>query len=114
MATLVDERQHQPRQPGRESEMRPRPRAKDPTERGSGKLAGRVALVTGGDSGIGRAVCVAFAREGADVAVVYLDEHDDARETRALVEVRRSNLVVDPPPVARGHAGRKPRPDQVE
>jgi NAD(P)-dependent dehydrogenase (short-subunit alcohol dehydrogenase family) len=66
--------------------MTPRPRAVDPTDRGSGKLAGRVALISGGDSGIGRAVAVAFAREGADVAIVYLEEHEDARETRRLIE----------------------------
>lgn len=66
--------------------MRPRPRAQDPKHRGSGKLAGKVALITGGDSGIGRAVAIAFAKEGADVCVSYLEEDHDARETRRLVE----------------------------
>jgi NAD(P)-dependent dehydrogenase (short-subunit alcohol dehydrogenase family) len=78
--------QEQQRQPGIESQMRPRPQAIKNDYRASGKLAGKVAIITGGDSGIGRAVAVAFAREGADVAIVYLDEHDDAKETAAMVE----------------------------
>src|SRR5215203_5677021 len=78
--------QHQERQPGIESEMTPRPRADDPAHRGSGKLQGKVALITGGDSGIGRAVAIAFAREGADVAIAYLNEHGDAEEASRLVE----------------------------
>lgn len=78
--------QHQDRRPGIESVMKPRPRADDPGYRGSGKLAGKVALITGGDSGIGRAVAIAFAREGADLAIVYLNEHGDAEETKRLVE----------------------------
>jgi NAD(P)-dependent dehydrogenase (short-subunit alcohol dehydrogenase family) len=78
--------QHQPRQPGLESKMEPRPVSVPEGYRGSGKLEGKVALVTGGDSGIGRAVSLLFAKEGADVAIVYLDEHDDARETASGVE----------------------------
>ena len=78
--------QHQDRQPGLESKMRPRPRAEDRQYRGSGKLQGKVAIITGGDSGIGRAVAIAFAKEGADVAIVYLNEHEDAKETRRQVE----------------------------
>ena len=78
--------QHQDRQPGIESEMTPRPQADDPEHRGSGKLGGKVALITGGDSGIGRAVAIAFAKEGADVAIGYLDEHGDAEETKRMVE----------------------------
>ncbi len=78
--------QQQEQQPGRESEMTPKPKADDSAYRGSGKLQGKVALITGGDSGIGRAVAIAFAKEGADVAFVYLNEHDDAKETKHLVE----------------------------
>ncbi len=78
--------QHQDRQPGVESAMQPRPRAAGERRRDRGRLEGKVAIVTGGDSGIGRAVAIAFAREGAAVAAVYLNEHDDARETKRLVE----------------------------
>ena len=77
--------QTQDRQPGLETEMNPRPQF-EPRFRGSGRLEGKVAVVTGGDSGIGRAVSVLFAREGADVAILYLDEGEDARETVRLVE----------------------------
>jgi NAD(P)-dependent dehydrogenase (short-subunit alcohol dehydrogenase family) len=77
--------QTQDQQPGRESEMHPRPDY-EPRYPGSGRLKGKVALVTGGDSGIGRAVSVLFAREGADVAVLYLNEGEDAQETKRLVE----------------------------
>ena len=78
--------QQQSRQPGIESEMRPRPKAENRVHHGIGKLGGKVALITGGDSGIGRAVAIAFAREGADLAIAYLDEHKDAEETKRLVE----------------------------
>jgi NAD(P)-dependent dehydrogenase (short-subunit alcohol dehydrogenase family) len=78
--------QEQDRQPGLRSEMTPKPRSDMRDYRGAGKLNGLAALVTGGDSGIGRAVAIGFAKEGADVAIVYLDEHEDAESTKALVE----------------------------
>jgi NAD(P)-dependent dehydrogenase (short-subunit alcohol dehydrogenase family) len=78
--------QRQEQQPGIEAEMRPKPIFDDPRYKAAGKLEGKVALITGGDSGIGRAVAVCFAKEGADVAVAYLNEHQDAEETRRVVE----------------------------
>lgn len=78
--------QHQQRQPGHESEMDPQPIFDDPDYPSCGRLRGLRTLITGGDSGIGRAVAVAFAREGADVFIVYLDEHEDAEETKRHVE----------------------------
>jgi NAD(P)-dependent dehydrogenase (short-subunit alcohol dehydrogenase family) len=79
--------QHQDQRPGIESEMIPEPRAIDWKYKGSDKLKDKVALITGGDSGIGRAVAICYAKEGADVAIVYLNEDSDAYETRRLVEL---------------------------
>lgn len=98
--------QTQQRQPGRRSAMRPKPESIREDYAGSGKLQGKVALVSGGDSGIGRAVALHYAREGADVAIAYLEEDDDARSTAKAVEAegRRCLLV-------RGDLGRRDRAD---
>lgn len=87
--------QQQDRMPAVEKEMTPRPEYRHPDWRPSGLLEGRVAVVTGGDSGIGRAVAHLFAREGADLVVGYLNEHEDARETaRAIEELGRQCVLV--------------------
>ena len=78
--------QHQDRQPGLESDMNPRPQFDSPAYKAAGKLQGKAAVISGGDSGIGRAVAVAFAKEGADVAIVYLNEEGDAQETKRIIE----------------------------
>jgi NAD(P)-dependent dehydrogenase (short-subunit alcohol dehydrogenase family) len=81
--------------PGREAALNPQPFYDAPFYQGSGKLRGLTALITGGDSGIGRAVAVLFAREGADIAIVYLDEHEDAKATKTMVEAEgRSCLLI--------------------
>ncbi|HEX3006831.1 MAG TPA: SDR family oxidoreductase [Bacteroidales bacterium] len=89
METIEQNRVKEPQtqeRPGFENEMTPTPIYDDKHKKGSGKLLNKVAVITGGDSGIGRAVAILFAKEGADVAVVYLNEHDDARTTQKEVE----------------------------
>ena len=82
--------------PGWTGQMSPRPDHGEESYRGSGRLAGKAAVITGADSGIGRAVAIAFAREGADVLISYLDEHDDAQETRRRVEQAGRKAVLVP------------------
>jgi len=82
--TVPEQRQY--RQPGVESLMVPRPIIENPNYKGSGKLAGKAALITGGDSGIGAAAAIAFAKEGCHVAISYLDEHEDANRTKTRIE----------------------------
>ncbi|MHA7141885.1 SDR family NAD(P)-dependent oxidoreductase [Arthrobacter sp. Sr33] len=74
--------------------MTPTPDCGEDTYRGSGKLTGKAAVITGGDSGIGRAVAIAFAREGADVLISYLNEHEDAQDTARLVEEAGQKAVL--------------------
>ncbi|KQT43848.1 MULTISPECIES: SDR family oxidoreductase [unclassified Methylophilus] len=88
--------QHQEDQPGSEEEMKPAPVYIDAAYSAGGKLKDKVAIITGGDSGIGRAVAVHFAAEGANVAIVYLDEHEDAHKTKALVESYGSKCLLLP------------------
>lgn len=88
--------QHQENQPGIEFLMNPRPVFENPADRAGGKLSNKAAVITGGDSGIGRAAAVAFAKEGADVAIVYLNEHEDAQETKALVERQGRRCLLIP------------------
>ena len=74
------------RRPGEESKMTPKPVYDYPGTKGSGKLKNKLAVITGGDSGIGRAVAILFAKEGADIALLYLNEHKDAKDTRRIIE----------------------------
>ncbi|MEN6450995.1 MAG: SDR family oxidoreductase [Thermoguttaceae bacterium] len=84
-ATMQKPPQTQPQQPGRESQMQPKPRSEGHEYHAAAKLLDQVAIVTGGDSGIGRSVAVLFAKEGADVTIVYLNEHEDAQQTETMV-----------------------------
>src|SRR6476646_5439701 len=83
---------HQDNEPGHESKLEPKPDW-EPRYKGSDRLKGKVALITGADSGIGRAVAALFAREGADIAILYLCEHDDAEETKRIVEAEGRRAI---------------------
>jgi NAD(P)-dependent dehydrogenase (short-subunit alcohol dehydrogenase family) len=85
--------QRQP-MPGSTAKMDPRPDHGESSYKGSGKLVGKKAVITGGDSGIGRAVAIAYSREGADILIAYLDEHDDAHEVKALIEQEGRKAVL--------------------
>ena len=85
MSDVVEPMVHEDQLPGHESQLQPKPDW-EPRYPGSGRLKDKVALITGADSGIGRAVAALFAREGADVAILYLCEHDDAKKTKEIVE----------------------------
>ena len=86
--------QHQDRQPGFEYLMNPRPISENSEYKGSGKLNGKTALISGGDSGIGRAIAYSFAKEGANITIAYLDEHKDAEETRDRIEELGARCVL--------------------
>lgn len=88
--------QQQESQPGLESEMNPKPQALGSNYQAANKLKGKVALVTGGDSGIGRAIAILFAKEGANVAISYLDEHSDAEETKQHIEAEGQECLLIP------------------
>ncbi|GAB6085105.1 SDR family oxidoreductase [Alkaliphilus crotonatoxidans] len=92
--TVPEQRQY--RQPGVEHLMVPRPIIENPYYVGSGKLKGKTALITGGDSGIGAAVAIAFAKEGANVAIAYLDEHEDANRTKSRIEELGQRCILLP------------------
>jgi NAD(P)-dependent dehydrogenase (short-subunit alcohol dehydrogenase family) len=82
--------------PGKQQDMQQQPQVDNPLHVGTGKLQGKVALITGGDSGIGLATAVAFAKEGADVVIAYLDEHSDAKRAKKLVEEKGAHCLVVP------------------
>lgn len=86
--------QHQPIQPGLETLMDPKPIFDNPNYIGTGKLKNKIALITGGDSGIGRAVSLAFAKEGADICIIYFNEHEDAQITKYYVEKQGSRCLL--------------------
>ncbi|QYG02852.1 MULTISPECIES: glucose 1-dehydrogenase [Massilia] len=94
----IPKQQQQP--PGHEAELTPQADHGETSYRGSGRLQDKATVITGGDSGIGRAVALAFAREGADVLISYLDEHDDAKETARLVEEAGRRAILVPGDIA--------------
>jgi NAD(P)-dependent dehydrogenase (short-subunit alcohol dehydrogenase family) len=95
MSDVMEPMVHEDRLPGHESELEPKPDW-EPRYRGSDRLKGKVALISGADSGIGRAVAALFAREGADVAILYLCEHDDAAKTKEIVEKEGRRAITIP------------------
>src|ERR1700742_3637046 len=95
MSDVVEPMIHEDQLPGHESKLEPKPDW-EPRYPGSGRLKGKVALITGADSGIGRAVAALFAREGADIAIIYLCEHDDAAKTREIVEQEGKRAIAIP------------------
>jgi hypothetical protein len=96
----VNQPAQQQQPPGHTGDLNPQPDHGEESYRGSGRLAGKATLITGADSGIGRAVAIAYAREGADVLIAYLDEHDDARETARWVERAGRKAVLVPGDIA--------------
>src|SRR5205809_6935507 len=86
--------QAQARQPGHESKMHPRPESEARHYKAAGKLEGKVALISGGDSGIGKSVAIHFAKEGADVAILHLEETDDALRTKNLLEKEGPKCII--------------------
>jgi NAD(P)-dependent dehydrogenase (short-subunit alcohol dehydrogenase family) len=101
---IMNQPPQQQQPPGTEAAMHPKPDHGETSYRGCGRLAGKASVITGGDSGIGRAVAIAFAREGADVLIAYLNEHEDARETARLVEEAGRKAVLVPGDIAQpGH-----------
>ncbi|MDB5736911.1 MAG: short-chain dehydrogenase [Sphingomonas bacterium] len=95
MATTIEPRIHEDDLPGSEAHLDPKPEWQ-PRYPGSGRLTGKAAIITGADSGIGRAVAALYAREGADIAIVYLDEHEDAEETKRIVEAEGRRAILLP------------------
>src|ERR1700728_3991707 len=87
--------------PGSEQKMHPRPISDDPDYKGMGQLKDKVALITGGDSGIGKAVAILFAKEGAKIAIAYLSEDDDAEETKDIIEGYGGEVILLPGDIAR-------------